>query len=63
LPIVVYNAKRRTVEVPVRLGTAPKLATREYLAKKGGIPGSGVEPPACRPPSTPAWSVSNATAP
>src|SRR5262249_16411836 len=28
------------------LGTAPRLATREHFAKRGGIPGKGVEPAA-----------------
>jgi gamma-glutamyltranspeptidase/glutathione hydrolase len=46
VPIVVYNARRRTVEVLCGLGAAPRLATREYFAKKGGIPGKGVEPAA-----------------
>ncbi len=46
VPIVVYNAKRKSVEVLCGLGTAPKLATRDYFAKIGGIPGSGVKPPA-----------------
>src|SRR5262245_27388640 len=43
VPIVVFDAKRKVVEVLCGLGTAPKLATREYFAKKGGIPGKGVE--------------------
>ena len=42
VPIVVYNAQRGTVEVLCGLGTAPKLATREYFAARGGIPGSGL---------------------
>ena len=37
VPIVVYNAKRNTVEVLCGLGTAPKLGTRDYYAKRGGI--------------------------
>lgn len=44
VPILVYDAKRGTVEVLCGLGTAPRLATREYF--KGGIPGKGVEPAA-----------------
>ena len=28
------------------LGAAPRLATREYFAQKGGIPGKGVGPAA-----------------
>jgi len=46
VPILVYDAKRRVVEVLSGQGVAPRLATREYFAKKGGIPGSGVEPAA-----------------
>jgi gamma-glutamyltranspeptidase/glutathione hydrolase len=44
VPIVVYDAKRGSVEVISGMGTAPRLATREHFAKKGGIPGKGVEP-------------------
>ncbi|MGL4550108.1 MAG: gamma-glutamyltransferase family protein [Gemmataceae bacterium] len=44
VPILVYDAKRGTVEVLCGLGTAPRLATRERF--KGGIPGKGVEPAA-----------------
>jgi gamma-glutamyltranspeptidase / glutathione hydrolase len=43
VPIMVYNAKRGTVEVLCGLGTAPRLATRDYFAKKGGIPAKGIE--------------------
>lgn len=43
VPIIVYNAQRKTVEVIAGQGAAPRLATREYFDKKGGIPGSGVE--------------------
>ena len=46
VPILIYNARRRTVEVLCGLGTAPRLATRAYFAKKGGIPAKGVEPAA-----------------
>src|SRR5262249_5865505 len=47
VPILVYNSQRGTVEVIGGLGRAPKLATREYFAKKGGtIPGKGIEPAA-----------------
>src|SRR5262249_31004991 len=42
VPILVYNAKRRVVEVIAGMGTAPALATREHFQKKG-IPGSGIE--------------------
>src|SRR5262249_21039762 len=46
-PILVYDARRGVVEVLCGLGTAPRLATREYFArKKGGIPGRGIEPAA-----------------
>ena len=44
VPIMVYDAKRNVVELVCGLGTAPKLATREYFEKrKGGIPAKGVE--------------------
>lgn len=43
VPIMIYNARRNTVEVLCGLGTAPKLATRDYFVKKGGIPGGGLE--------------------
>jgi gamma-glutamyltranspeptidase/glutathione hydrolase len=46
VPILVYNAKRGSVEVISGIGTAPRLATREYFAQKGGIPAKGVEPAA-----------------
>ena len=46
VPIMIYNARRRTVEVLCGLGTAPRLATRAYFAQKGGIPGKGIEPAA-----------------
>jgi gamma-glutamyltranspeptidase/glutathione hydrolase len=46
VPIMVYDARRKVVELLCGLGTAPRLATREYFAKKGGIPGRGVEPAA-----------------
>src|SRR5262245_38945405 len=45
VPIVIYDAKRGTVEVLCGLGAAPRLATQEHFAK-GGIPGKGVEPAA-----------------
>jgi gamma-glutamyltranspeptidase/glutathione hydrolase len=44
VPIVVYDPKRKVVEVIAGQGAAPKLATREYFAKRGGIPLKGVEP-------------------
>ncbi|MBM3996766.1 MAG: hypothetical protein FJ303_21825 [Planctomycetes bacterium] len=44
VPILVYDAKRDVVETICGLGTAPKLATREYFEKrKGSIPAKGVE--------------------
>ncbi len=46
MPILVYDARRKVVEVLCGLGTAPRLATREYFAKKGGIPAKGPEPAA-----------------
>ncbi len=46
VPILVYDAKRRVVEVLAGQGTAPRLATREYFAQRGGISGKGLEPAA-----------------
>src|SRR5215813_11390395 len=46
VPILVYDARRRVVEVLCGLGTAPRLATQEHFAKNGGIPGRGIEPAA-----------------
>jgi gamma-glutamyltranspeptidase/glutathione hydrolase len=43
VPILVYDARRKAVEVVCGLGTAPRLATREHFVKRGGIPGKGVE--------------------
>jgi gamma-glutamyltranspeptidase/glutathione hydrolase len=43
VPILVYDAQRKAVEVLCGQGVAPRLATREYFAKKGGIPGRGIE--------------------
>src|SRR5947207_383958 len=45
-PILVYDAKRKVVEVLCGLGAAPRLATQQHFAKKGGIPGRGIEPAA-----------------
>jgi gamma-glutamyltranspeptidase / glutathione hydrolase len=42
VPIMVYDAKRDTVEVLCGQGVAPKLATQEFFAKKGGIPSRGI---------------------
>jgi len=41
-PIMVYDAKRGVVEVLSGQGEAPRLATREFFAKKGGIPRGGI---------------------
>jgi gamma-glutamyltranspeptidase/glutathione hydrolase len=46
VPILVYDARRRVVEVLAGQGAAPRLATREYFASRGGIPGKGIEPAA-----------------
>lgn len=46
VPIIVYDAEREVVEVVAGMGTAPQLATREYFAGQGGIPGNGVLPAA-----------------
>ncbi len=46
VPIMVYDARRRVVEVIAGQGAAPRLATREHFVKKGGIPAKGVEPAA-----------------
>ncbi|MBX6311405.1 MAG: gamma-glutamyltransferase [Isosphaeraceae bacterium] len=43
VPLLVYDARRRVVEVVAGQGAAPRLATRAYFAAKGGIPGSGIE--------------------
>src|SRR5262249_49032074 len=44
VPILVFDASRGLVEVVAGMGEAPRLATREYFAKKdGGIPARGVE--------------------
>ncbi len=44
VPILVYDARRKVVEVLAGQGTAPRLATREYFALRGGIPGTGLTP-------------------
>jgi gamma-glutamyltranspeptidase/glutathione hydrolase len=46
VPILVYDASRRVVEVVAGQGAAPRLATREFFEPKGGIPKKGVEPAA-----------------
>lgn len=43
VPILVYDAKRKVVEVLSGMGAAPRLATREHFQKAGGIPASGIE--------------------
>src|SRR4051794_6720864 len=43
VPIMVYDARRRVVEVLSGQGAAPRLATREHFEAKGGIPGTGPE--------------------
>ena len=42
VPILYYDAGRKVVEVLCGQGAAPRLATCEHFAKKGGIPGNGV---------------------
>ena len=46
VPWLVYQGERRTVEVLAGQGVAPRLATREHFASKGGIPPTGIEPAA-----------------
>ena len=46
VPILVYDAKRKVVEVLCGLGVAPRLATLQHFSTKDGIPGRGVEPAA-----------------
>lgn len=46
VPIIIYDAKRNVVEVIAGQGTAPRLATRDFFAKPGGIPANGIEPAA-----------------
>lgn len=46
VPLLVYDAKTRTVEVLAGQGAAPALATQEFFANRGGIPANGVEPAA-----------------
>jgi gamma-glutamyltranspeptidase/glutathione hydrolase len=43
VPILVYDAGRGVVEVVAGMGVAPRLATREHFAAKGGIPTQGIE--------------------
>jgi gamma-glutamyltranspeptidase / glutathione hydrolase len=46
VPIIYYDKATGTIEVIVGQGAAPRLATQEYFAKKGGIPSKGIEPAA-----------------
>src|SRR5579871_6872310 len=41
VPILVYNARRHVVEALSGQGAAPRLATRAYFQKRGGIPANG----------------------
>ncbi len=43
VPILAYSADRKVVEAIAGQGAAPRLATREYFAQRGGIPKSGLE--------------------
>lgn len=43
VPILVYDATRRTVEVVAGQGVAPKLATLDHFEKLGGIPTHGIQ--------------------
>jgi gamma-glutamyltranspeptidase / glutathione hydrolase len=43
VPVMVYDARRRVVEVLAGQGAAPRLATRDYFEKRGGIPATGPE--------------------
>ena len=43
VPILVYDARRKVVEVLAGQGVALRLATREHFAERGGIPGTGLE--------------------
>jgi gamma-glutamyltranspeptidase/glutathione hydrolase len=43
VPFVVYDARRKVVEVLSGQGAAPRLATREYYLQHGGIKKSGIE--------------------
>ena len=43
VPILVYDAKTRDVTVIAGQGAAPRLATREHFAARGGIPAKGIE--------------------
>ncbi len=43
VPIMVYDAKTKTVEVLAGQGAAPALATRAHFEARGGIPNRGIE--------------------
>jgi gamma-glutamyltranspeptidase / glutathione hydrolase len=43
VPIMVYDARRKVVEVIAGQGAAPRLATRDHFVAKGGIAGKGLE--------------------
>ena len=43
VPFVIYDARRKVVEVLAGQGAAPRLATREYFLEHGGIKKSGIE--------------------
>lgn len=46
VPILIYDAKRKVVEVVAGMGTAPRLATKEFFRSQGGIPANGLTPAA-----------------
>lgn len=46
VPILVYDGRRKVVEVLAGQGAAPRLATREYFVQRGGISAKGLEPAA-----------------
>ena len=48
VPILIYDAKTRTIEVLAGQGAAPALATREAFLARGGIPARGLCRPQCR---------------
>jgi gamma-glutamyltranspeptidase/glutathione hydrolase len=43
VPILVYDARTKGITVIAGQGAAPRLATREEFARRGGIPGKGIE--------------------
>jgi gamma-glutamyltranspeptidase/glutathione hydrolase len=43
VPIIVYDARRKVIEILAGQGAAPRLATREYFVQRGGIPARGLE--------------------